>query len=98
MQPRNIWILVVLVLAVLAFGTCGARRGGRGRWLMENYDEAVEAAYDCSQSWATCPNGKPYCYWGDKDYNKGKCCEKPWSGPDGCQDPIDPATGVSMYA
>ncbi len=44
--------------------------------------------YDCSQAWATCPSGPPYCYWGDKDYNKGRCCAAPWSGPDGCRDPL----------
>ena len=59
--------------------------------------------YDCSQSWATCPLGPPFCYWGDKDWNKGKCCNRPWSGPDGCRDPLvsvpsPPAPAVSAQA
>ncbi len=93
MQPRAVWILFVLVLAVLALYAT-SQCGGRRQWLLENFEDD----YNCSQEWATCPNGPPYCYWGDKEWNKGKCCEKPWSAPDGCQDPIDPATGMSMYA
>lgn len=41
-------------------------------------------AYQCNESWATCPAGKPYCYWGDQPYNKGKCCLTPWSASASC--------------
>ena len=93
MQRRS-WILLVLVLAVLALYTTRRCQSGRRRWMLESFEDE----YNCSQEWATCPNGPPNCYWGDKDWNKGKCCPKPWSSPDGCVDPIDPATGKSLYA
>lgn len=40
---------------------------------------ALASAYDCSQPWATCPAGKPYCYWGDRAANQDRCCTAPWS-------------------
>jgi hypothetical protein len=46
---------------------------------------------DCSESWATCPSGKPYCYWGDKGSNKGKCCKATWSTD--CKDPTTSGGG-----
>ena len=53
--------------------------------------ERFEDGYDCSQPWATCPNGRPFCYWGDKQWNTGKCCLRPWSSAEGCQDPVTSA-------
>jgi hypothetical protein len=102
MQSRTAWILFVLALAALAmYWSSRCSRGRRTTWLFENYAddeyENFEDEYNCSQEWATCPNGPPNCYWGDKDWNKGKCCPKPWSSPEACQDPINPATGRSIY-
>jgi hypothetical protein len=98
-MQRRAWILFALTVGVLAlYAASRCNHRGRQQWLIENFEEGFEDEYNCSQEWATCPNGPPFCYWGDKDWNKGKCCEKPWSGPDGCQDPINPATGQSIYA
>jgi hypothetical protein len=55
---------------------------------------------DCQEPWATCPSGPPFCYWGDKVWNKGRCCPKPWSGPEECRDPnnVPPVRTVSAQA
>jgi chitosanase len=43
----------------------------------------------CTESWATCPAGPPYCYWGDREYNQGRCCTQP--GGTECVAPQAPA-------
>ncbi len=43
---------------------------------------------------ATCPGGGDYCFWGDKGYNKGKCCKKPWSTA--CVPPKKATTTTSL--
>jgi len=55
---------------------------------------AAPGSYECGEPWATCPAGKPYCYWGDKTYNRGRCCTKPW-GTD-CVAPTAPSTAVAV--
>lgn len=72
--------LALVLLAALLFAAARPRA-------VKPY-ERFEDDYNCQQEWATCPNGPPFCYWGDKDYNRGKCCPKPWSLPQDCQDPV----------
>ena len=63
-----ITLMVLIVLAVVAYAAYVAIRGRR---------ECMGG--DCSEAWANCPVGNGYCYWGDKPYNKGKCCKASWS-------------------
>ena len=95
MKSQSLWILIGVVIVVLI--AIRRQRKSRGGLLPgyepfeEDFEEDFEDGYNCSQEWATCPNGPPYCYWGDKEWNKGKCCQKPWSSLEGCQDPVTAA-------
>ena len=51
---------------------------------------------DCSESWATCTSGKPYCYWGDRSWNRGKCCKATDSSD--CKDPPAAAPAAAAPA
>ena len=69
---RNPVATLVVLVALAAVGYALFLRSRRT-------PRAIRECMDCSESWANCPAGSPYCYWGDKTYNKGKCCKAPWS-------------------
>lgn len=83
LPPEQLNELTMLVQQLLDQNTTTAPPPGTsappGPDFPSGYFTPAPSSYQCMESWANCPAGRPNCYWGEQSFNRGKCCTTPTS-------------------